>query len=337
MRILPCLFLVASVSLAQGRRMPQPEQIEEVRKIVGDQDWGLMAEWRRRDVVHRYLRFLDAPEKKQEAIRAVGLKQYLTTAGRRRGRKLPAELQREIEQLDPKVRPLAHKLAYVRLRQLRLDRNLSLLPQAQRRAWFQRLFPEPFDPRAAREGRLAFEKQVARAVAAALRPQLQAMSEFPSEKRRDLSRKLVRQFTKQREQQVIQAVAKSVRRFRAVSPERGQRSLPPDLELLLDRREVFATPRQRELVRWSLRPAECPILDFSWLGERPTEKTARRRWERDFAALGRLELLSEAGLPREVVLHLAAATTDEDFVQAVRRLMGRSGPAPRDRNSGASR
>jgi hypothetical protein len=323
------VLLFGGVALAQGRRMPSPEQVEEVRKIVGEKDWGLMAEWRRRDVVHRYMRFLGAPAKKQESIRSMGLKQYLLATGRRRGPKLPEALQKEVDGLDERMRPDAHKLAYVRLRQMRLDRNLSMLPAAERRRWFKSLFPEPFDPRAARAARLEFQKAVGAAVAERLRPQVEKLSTLPEEERRPATAELVRRYTARQEKQLTEAVARSVRRLR------GARRLPPDVELVLERREIFATPRQRELIRWALRPAQCPLLDFSWMGERPREKRARRAWDRDVAAIGRLELLSSAGFPREVVLHLSAASSDQDFVKGLRHLVGR--PPPSDRTFGAER
>ncbi|MHC4410768.1 MAG: hypothetical protein ACYS0F_17400, partial [Planctomycetota bacterium] len=239
------------------------------------------------------------------------------------GPKLPVALQEEVDRLDPRVRPMAHKLAYVRLRQLRLDRNLSMIAFAERRRWFERLFPEPFDPRAARAARLEFEKEVGRAVAKRLRPQVEKLATLPESDRRPAMEKLVRKYTEKREKQVIEATARSVRRLRAKD------RLPPDLELVLERREIFATPRQRELIRWGLRPHVCPLLDFRWMGERPSEKRERRRWDQDVAAIGRLELLSEAGFPREVVLHLSAAASDQDFVRALRHLVGRTPPPDR--------
>jgi len=330
-RVLPVVLLLCGVALAQGRRGPSPEEIDAVRAVIGDKDWGLMAEWRRRDVVHRYLRYLDAPANKQEAIRAAGLKAYLTAAGpRRRGPELPEELQAVVDRVHPELRRTAHKLAYVRLRQLRLDRNLSLLPSGERREWFERLFPEPFDRRAAQEARVEFDRNVVRAIAARLRPQVDKLSELPDAERRAAIAKLVREFTEKREARVIQAVAKSVARLQGVTPELLRGRMPPDIELALDRDEIFATPRQRELIRWALQPRECPLIDLSWMGERPEERRARRQWDRDADTLGRLELLFEAGFPRDLVLHLAAAGSDQDYVRALRHLAGPRPPRERD-------
>jgi len=326
--ILVVLLLVAAAP-AQGRHAPTPEQVDEVRRIIGEKDWGLMAEWRRHDVVHRYLRFLDAPENKREAIRAAGLKEFLTAAPKRRGPPLPQELQAAVDRVNPELRGTAHKLAFVRLRQLRFDRNLELLPISTRRQWFERLFPEPFDRRGARDARIEFDKEVARAIARRLRPRVEQMADMPEAERKRAVGELVRRYAQEQEQELLRAVTRSVEALAGESAEREGRGLPPELELLLERDEVFATPRQRELIRWALHPEDCPILDLSWMGPPPDDKRARREWERDRTTLARIDLLLEAGFPRDHVLHLAAAGSDQGFVRALRHIAGRPPPEPR--------
>lgn len=321
------LLLLAALAAAQGRPVPSKEQVEEVRKIVGDEDWGRMPEWRRRSIVHRYLRYLGAPAEVRSRLAKKGLKQFLTKPRRSMGkRELPPELAKELDALDPGIRRLAGKLAVVRLRQLRFDRNLSMLPRAERRRWFDRLFPEPFDMDSARKSRLKFERVVARSVAERLKPKLSQLRDLPDEERRQKQREFVRAHNKTQEDKVLRDVARQVRKLHGVKPEHAQRRLSGEAWLVLDRRGVFATPRQRELIRWSLRPSRCPLLDLGWMGKRPDERGARRQWDRDVHILGRLELLSDAGLPAETVLHLAAAGSDEEFM---RTLEGLVGPGPR--------
>jgi len=289
-----------------------------------------MPEWRRKNVVDRYLRYLSAPEDVRRRIESKGLIGYLARPPRRGGKpKLPAEIETELKALNPKLRRVAGKLAVVRLRQRRFDRNLALVPRPERRRWFARLFPEPFDPSAARKARLQFERVVARAVAERLKPQLRALSELPAAERRKKSVAIVREYNRAQEREVVEGVAKQVRRLRGVAPEDARRRLSSDAALVLDRRDVFATPRQRELIRWSLRPQDCPLLDLSWMGERPRAKTQRRAWDRDARAIGRLALLTEAGLPQETVLQLASAGSDAEFLAALQGLVGRGSPSRR--------
>ncbi|MEM8886321.1 MAG: hypothetical protein AAGD14_19860 [Planctomycetota bacterium] len=322
MRTALVVFLLAATTLAQGRRPPKPEEIEAVRTIVGAEAWGELPEWRRRDIVRRYLRYVDSDERKQEAVRAAGLKDYLTAASRKRGPRLPRSLEKEIEALPASSRSIATKLAVVRVRQLRLDRNLALIARKERVAWFERLFPEPFDPRAAREAKRAFDKQVAAAVARQLRKKHPDLAEMTREQQREI----VRADTVRREEKVVQRVSRELKRLRDVRPER----LPPQLDLLLQRRDIYGTPRQRELIRWALRPADSPLLDFRWMGKPPAEnRRARIQWERDRVTLARMELLTRAGFPEPVVLHLASAGSDQEFVRSLRGLIGRRGDPAR--------
>ncbi len=328
MRTTLMLLLLAALVAAQGRpdsaKKPSAEQVAVVRKIVGDEAWGGMPEWRHRSIVHRYVRYLGAPAEVRGRIDEKGLKQFLTKPRGPKGRHaLPPELAKELDHLDPKVRRLAGKLAVVRLRQMRFDRNLRLLPIEERRRWFDRLFPEPFDMASARTARLKFERVVARAVAQQLKPQLTSLKDLPKPERREKQRNLVRAHTKEQEQKVLREVARQIRRLQGVEPEDAQRRLSGEAWLVLDRRDVFATPRQRELIRWALRPDRCPVLDLRWMGDRPQERGKKRLWERDLRTLGRMELLSDAGLPVETVLHLASAGSDEEFLRALEGLVGR--------------
>ena len=305
-------------------RRPKPEEIERVRELVGDEAWGLMAEWRRRDVTHRYLRFLDASPRQRAAIREAGLKSYLTSNNSRRGPKIPPELQKLIEELSPEQRRAAKKIVYVRMRQRRLDRNLNLLPHADRLAWFERLFPEPFDPSTARAARLEFEKQVAGSVANSLRPKIAKLKDLEDGERRTRIVAIVRSDTEKREKRLLAAVAKDLKRLKS----QGGRDLDAEFELILGRGDVFATPRQRELLRWAIRPGKCPLLDFGWMGKRPKQREAKRLWDRDVSTLGRMDLLTKADFPSDVVLHLSATGSEADFLRAARHLLGgtRGGP-----------
>jgi len=334
------LLLLVGVAAAQGRgplsEPPSPEHLAKVRAIVGEDLWGQMPEWRRRNVVERYQRYRGAPPHVREKLEKRGLKSYLMRTSPRSGKKaLPPPVAEAIQGLDPKLHRMAGKLAFVRIRQLRFDRNLALLPEGERRRWFVRLFPEPFDPSEAKVARLEFEKTVARAVATRLKPKLEALEELPREEWRTRSLQLVREFTAKEEQKVIDSVVRQVRRLRGVSAEDAKRKLSGDAALVLEQRNIFATPRQRELIRWALRPDECPLLDFSWMGEKPRAKGARRAWNRDLRVLGRLSLLTDAGLPEDTVLHLASAGSDEDFLRALNDLLGRRDRPERDRPAGA--
>ena len=324
------LLLAAGMATAQGRdvsrRLPAPEQIQKVRAIVGAELWGQMPEWRRRNVVERYQQYAKAPSEVRERIEKHGIKRFLTRPSHRPGKhELPPELARELERLDPKLRRLAGKFAFVRLRQLRFDRNLAMLPHEQRKRWFKRLFPEPFNPYAAKTARLEFEKTVAKAIARHLKPQLKKLNHLSKDEWRTRSLEVVRNYTTKQEQRVLQGVLKQVRRLQGASAEEVSRWISGDAALVLERRNVYATPRQRELIRWALRPETCPLLDFSWMGERPQGKSERRLWSRDVRVLGRISLLSEAGIPKETVLHLASAGSEEDFLRALSGLLGRGG------------
>ena len=322
MRIVAMLLLLCALAAAQGkRRAPTEEEVAKVTEIVGKEAWDLMAEWRRRDVVRRYRRFLAAPEKAQAAIREAGLKKYLTANRPSRGPKLPKELKEAIDAFDSSLQRDATKAAIVRVRQLRLDRNLSLIPFAKRRRWFERLFPEPFDPAAARDARRAFEKEVVQAIAAQLRTSLAAGAPETDQRRDRVS--LVRRHLEASEAKVIEQVVAELRRWKDTAPAK-----PPAVELLLDRGTIFATPRQRELLRWAVDPNRCPLLDLSFLGERPDRGRARFEWDRDRMALGRMELLGRAGFPPDVLLHLSATGSQADFLRAARSLLGNAAGSP---------
>jgi hypothetical protein len=102
--------------------------------------------------------------------------------------------------------------------------------------------------------------------------------------------------------------------------------------LFLEKLEAFATPRERELIRYILRPRECPFLDLTFLGPPPSDPADRHLYEEDLQRLARLDLLAETGLPTEIVLHLADTHSPEDFLRAWGELRG--GRPPRRRGPG---
>jgi hypothetical protein len=314
MRILLALAVLALTASA----VDAPGDL--VKLFGGAEGWGELQEWRQKDILHRYRRFLKLPAEKQAAIRKRGLKEFL--AKPRKRFELPAELASEIDKLPDEARPLARKLVTLRLRQVRLDRHLSLVPKKQRRHLFRRLFPEPFVRETAREAHKELESQVSRAMVRRILPRLKKAE---AEAGRDLTKKekaeLVRKVTRGEEQRVFEQVRREILRFS--SKARDPRSLQRELERLgypqLERLHLVATPRQRELVRWAVRPESCPLVDSERLaGPRPEDPKKRRMWLQDVRVLGRVDLLTEAGFPPDMVLHLAGAHSPPDFLRGLK-------------------
>jgi hypothetical protein len=167
---------------------------------------------------------------------------------------------------------------------------------------------------------------VARSIAAEVRARLKAESLDPEQHKKRLVRKAIAE----EERQVVERVRKEIFRFHRADPKRVRQLLERQGFWLLERGS-FATPRQGELIRYAFRPHECPLLDLGWLGPRPEDPAEERLWERDYRVFARLELLSEAGFPREMVLFLAGTGSPEAFLAAVKRLRQHHGPPPHGR------
>ncbi len=309
-------LLLLAVAAAAGDPLTQ-EQKADVVRIVGKRAWGALPPWHQSKILQQYAAFLRLPEAEQAEIRRRDLRRYLLPQFRRDDKRhhLPQALRAEVNGLAPEVQPLAAKLAYMRLRQLRLDRSLRRLPIEQRWPLFRRLFPEPFDPRKAKPAHQELRRGVARSIAAEVRARIQAEGLDPEQHKRRLVRKAIAE----EERQVVERIRKEIFRFQQADPKRARQLLERQGLGLLERGS-FATPRQSELIRYALRPHDCPLLDLSWLGPRPEDPAEARRWERDYRVFARLELLSEAGFPRELVLYLAGTGSPEDFLTAVQRL-----------------
>jgi hypothetical protein len=316
-RALLVICLAAPVARA-GEAALTGEQRAAVVGLFGEEAWGGMPPWRQRMILDRYALFLRQGDRKREAIERVGLREFLLVQSRDE-EKLPRRLAEGARSLPPELRPLAEKFAAVRLRQLRLDRSLARLPMEERRAMFLKLFPEPFDQEAAHAAFEQLRRLEAKSFAHALR------GEVGRDDTKDERRALVRDAVRAEEERILDRVRAELARLEGVHPERARafldRSLASDLENLR-----FVTPRQRELIRYAIRPEECPLIDPDFLGPRPEDPEERRLWESDFRLLARLDLLSEAGFGREMVLHLAGAGSPEDFLRAIQAL--RRPPSP---------
>jgi hypothetical protein len=310
------VLLLLAVTAAAGVPLT-PEQKAEVVRIVGKRAWDSLPPWHQSKILKQYAAFVRLPEAKQAEIRRGDLRQYLLPQFRRDAKqhRLPRALRAEVDGLAPDVQPLAAKLAYMRLRQLRLDRSLRRLPFEQRWPLFRRLFPEPFDPHVAKRAHPELRKGVRKSIAADVRAHMQAEGLDPKQH----AKRLVRKAIAEEERQVVERIRKEIFRFQRADPKRVRQLLERQGLWLLERGS-FATPRQAELIRYAFRPHECPLLDLHWLGPRPEEPAEERRWERDYRVFARLELLSKAGFPREMVLYLAGTGSPEDFLTAVKRL-----------------
>jgi len=322
-------LLLLAVTAAAGEVPLTPEQKADVVRIVGKPEWRALPPWHQQRILKQYAEFLRQPEAKQARIRRRGLREFLLPQIRRddQRQRLPRALQEEVDRLASDVQPLAAKLAYMRLRQLRLDRSLRRVGSRQRWPLFRRLFPEPFDPSVAKRAHQELRKRVARSMAAEVRTRLQAEGLDPEQHKKRLVRKTIAE----EERQVVERIRKEIFRFQRADPERVRQLLERHGFWLLER-SSFATPRQSELIRYAFRPHDCPLLDLGWLGPRPDDPAEERLWERDYRVFARLELLSEAGFPREMVLYLAGTGSPEDFLTAVRRLRQHHGPPPRGRH-----
>ncbi len=311
------LVLCLLAPVAAGQKAPlTEEQRAEVVRLVGEDVWSGMPPWRQRMVLDRYALYLRQADRKRGMVERVGLREFLLQ--RRDEEKLPRPLADEARKLPPSLQPLAEKFAAVRLRQLRLDRSLARLPFEERREMFFRLFPEPFEQEPAHAAFEELRRREARSFAHALREEIERRDGTEDERRA-----LVRTAVRAEEERVLDRVRGEIARLEGAHPERAKAFL--DGFLASDNLR-FVTPRQRELIRYAVRPEECPLVDPDLLGPPPEDPRERRLFESDFRVLARLDLLSEAGFGREMVLHLAGAGSAEDLLRAVQALRRPPGP-----------
>jgi len=307
------LILLATVATAEGPRLTNAQRRELV-EAVDEQTWRALPEWHQRVVAHRFERYLGAPSRIREKIRRKGLRKWLLAKLPPDPGRLPESLRATIEELPADVRPMATRLVFQRLRQLELDASLRRVPQTERWDVFNARFPEPYDYEKAKAAHARLKSFVVKDVAAEVGRKLAGRDVGEDEVRRIVQSKIEKE-----QGRVVDRVRRELFRFRGRDP-RGWRRHFEARGFWLVERIRFATPRQRELIRYALRPQECPLLDLGFLGPRPEDREARRLWERDYRVFGRTELLLEARLPREIVLHLAGTGSPADFFRALQRL-----------------
>jgi hypothetical protein len=321
-----CLLLLAlaSASFAGDGAPLTAEQRAEVARIYGGEaKWAELPRWRQEMIEANYADFLRLPDAKRERLAsdARRLREHLLEPRRKLGRdELPATLRADVERMPREIRPLATRLAILRLRQVRLDRGLARVPAERRWDLFRRLFPEPFDADVARKAYAELRGYLKRDVKAKLVARLEERGVDP-EKRPEVVRKLFREIAAAEEREVVEKVRRELFRVKAADARRVRRLLEKRGVPILER-PGFATPRQKELIRYCLMPQECPLLDLGFLGPRPARGPDREAWDRDYQYFARIELLFEAHLPREMVLHLAATGTPQDLLRAFRALRG---------------
>ncbi|MCZ6787834.1 MAG: hypothetical protein O7E54_11800 [Planctomycetota bacterium] len=310
MRTLVLLLLSATIALAQGA----PQELQEL--FGGGEGWGRLSDWHQHEILRVWRHFQRLPEKRQSEIKRRGLREFLVQPGKRF--RLPDPLREEIEQIPEQVRGVARKLAVMRLRTMRLDRALRMVPIDQRRPLFDRLFPRRFERAKAHEAWKDLEQQVSRAMA---RRALKRIKDKEARLGRSLTTeeraKVVHMLSSAEESKVLARVRKEIRRFRSIRPDQVRRVLAKDGYHLLERHPLMRSPRQRELIRYAFRPSRCPLVDLRFMGPRPTDAAARRLWDRDFRVLARIDLLS-GDFPPEMVLHVAAAGSPADFFRAIK-------------------
>ncbi len=306
-----------------------------VREQFQSREWDALPPWRQSMLVERYreLMALPAADRKQR-LKGRNLRDYLYKPHRRFDRRkfLPKLLQDQLAKFDGSVKKVATRFALLRLRHHRRDRGLRLVPLEQRWDLFRRLYPEPFSKHAAHTAHKELKLAVVRDMAAKVRAKKENAKLSD-----EAARRILRELIEKEETAVATRVARELGRFLRMPPERALQELTTDF---YSDKMASLTPRQSELVRYAYRPHDCPLLDLSFLGERPKDRRDRRAWDRDFHILARLELLAEAGLPREMILHLANTGGPHDFVRALRALRGDGspldGPDGKTRSGGAT-
>ncbi len=330
MRPLPVILLLwlAAAAPAQEPGARADGALAPPAEILGQERWAELPPWRQEMIAERWRRFAELSPERQREIREGGLAEYLVKPEHDFGTgRLPPRLRDFVARQPAEVRSLAGKLVVMRLRQHRLDRNLALLPREQRRDHFRRLFPEPFESEQARSASGELDAEIAKVMAARVRTRLREEERkrgapYEGEARITRASEMIREVTREEEESINERILTELSRLGKRDGRAAREFLEREGFYAFERIELVATPRQRELVRYAMRPEDCPFLDFPCLGERPQEPRQRRRWEEDFRVLARLDLLTEAGFPTEVVLHLAASGSQEDLFRAVKALRG---------------
>jgi len=329
-------LLLAMTGPAVWADKPTEKEIAAVVAALGEENWNELVPYRQRMVVHRFGKFTSLPAEKQTAIRAGegGLAKWLLAPKRRsHGHALPRELQRLVAELPKEVRADATKLARFRRRQIELDGALRALPQGERRAYFDQLFPEPFDRDVARAAKLKLRKRLAQRLVELARPKMDAEEKAAGGWTKDERKARMRAIYRERAEAATRRLSLDLGSDRSQKrrAEHIRRSLA-----LIEGTRVFASPRERELIRYAMRPEDCPFLDLSFMGPKPDDERAARRFEVDFRLLGRLEILGHMNLPPAMLLHIAESGSPEDFLHAMQAVRGKRAE-PRGRHQGRNR
>ena len=339
--LIACLALAAPVR-AEGkqpaRAMPvTPEEVQAIQEALGAKHWEAMPDSQRRVTVMRYRQWQRLPAEKRKGR---SLKRFLLRRDRPR---LPRPLVERLQKMDRRQRAVAERFLMMRWRHMEIDDALRRIPFDARWQWFDQLFPEPFDPRAAREANHNLRKFMARQVAIGLRPHVDAAIAEVEQKRgavlegadrKKLQNRIARELMKKEKHEaetrrVTRLVEELDRWFGADAPRRG--SLLPHV---LARNKLRASPRERELIRYALMPGDCPLLDPERIaGPLPEDPEALPLWQRDFEVLARLELLSQCRMASEDAVGLASSTDAAELLAGLRGVQGRraraqGGPQP---------
>jgi hypothetical protein len=304
------------------------EEVAAVSAALGEENWKELVPYRQRMAIHRFRKFRSLPIEKQTAIREGegGLTKWLLAPKRRSTGRVPPELKRLVDELPKELRRDGSKLVRLRWRQIELDEALRALPMEERRAYFERLFPEPFDRDSAHQANSELRKRLIKRFVELARPKLEAEAEaaggWTDEERKARARAMYRARGKAATDRLSREL------FPKASPKRRAERIRHSLALVEGTR-VFASPREGELIRYAMRPEDCPFLDLSFMGPKPEDERASRRWRADFRLLGRLEILGHMNLPPAMLLHLAESGSPEDFLRAMQAVRGKRDHKPR--------
>jgi hypothetical protein len=309
--VLAVLVVLVAAAFAQDRPRMSPEVRRELIAVIGEDSWRALPPWRQHQVEERYERFRRAPEERRRAIEERGLRAFLVAERRVDVGRLPPPLRDTVEALPPEVRTMAAELAFLRLRQIQFDESLRAIPDlATRWRLFDRRFPRPYDESQAAEAHEELKRHVAQAFAARLAKEAEGLDAAER-------RALVRRTLEKEQEKTIARIRRELFSFSGRGPDAWRRYLERHAAIEGIR---FGTPRQRELIRYAMRPADCPLLDMAFMGERPDDPDERRAWDRDFNTLARLQLLDAAGFSPELALYLAGTGSPADFFRAVEGL-----------------
>jgi hypothetical protein len=329
MRRLALLAILFAAAARAADDAPDAGEARAVSREVGESEWRTLPHWRQRMLLRRYQEFLALPVERREAVlRGEGLRGFLLAeAPPAPPEDPPEDLREALARFPEEVRPLAARLVQLRRRQLQLDQALFRLPAGERRATFERLFPEPFDPAAARAAHEALRARLKETLAWELLRDVRDEEarrgrELSEEERREVAAALYRRAAEAEERAVAERIRRELLRAGGREPRRAREALERAGFLLLEGPRIFLTPRERELVRYAAEPFDCPFVDLGFLGPAPEDPEARRAWEADYRALARAEILSCMRLPREMLLHLVDSGSPEDLLRALRGLRG---------------